>query len=331
MDSKKIGVIGGSGFVGTRLCKRFLSSNMNFSIFDLVMGDAFPKKTTQGDVCATKDLINYSETIDTLINLAAVHRDDEDLIAYENVNVGGAVSICKTARKNGIQKIIFTSSVAVYGFADEDTDENGKINYFNDYGRTKYLAEQVLKEWLAEDPLNRTLVIIRPTVIFGEGNRGNVYNLLNQIASKKFIMFGKGVNKKSMAYVENVAAFIEHSLSFSEGLHVYNYIDKPDLDINNLVKIARNTLFGKDNVGLRLPAFIGIAIGYTADFVSKILNKNLPVSSIRVKKFMGTTKFHSSAIDTSFLPPVNLEQALKSTIQYEFIEDNSDKRTFDTE
>ena len=48
------------------------------------------------------------------------------------------------------------------------------------------------KDWFNEDPSNRTLIIIRPTVIFGEGNRGNVYNLLNQINSKKFAMFGNG-------------------------------------------------------------------------------------------------------------------------------------------
>ena len=48
----------------------------------------------------------------------------------------------------------------------------------------------------------KKLVIIRPTVIFGEGNRGNVFNLINAIASKKFVMFGDGSNKKSMAYVE---------------------------------------------------------------------------------------------------------------------------------
>ena len=40
-----------------------------------------------------------------------------------------------------------------------------------------------------------SLIIVRPTVIFGEGNRGNVYNLLNQIASGKFLMVGKGENK----------------------------------------------------------------------------------------------------------------------------------------
>lgn len=74
-------------------------------------------------------------------------------------------------------------------------------------------------------------------MVFGEQNRGNVYNLLRQIASGKFIMIGSGQNRKSMAYVENVAAFIEHALGFGPGVHIYNYIDKPDFDMNTLVAI----------------------------------------------------------------------------------------------
>ena len=56
-------------------------------------------------------------------------------------------------------KIIFTSSVAIYGFAPANTDESGKPNYFNDYGRSKYLAEKIYKDWYYEDEKNRTLVI----------------------------------------------------------------------------------------------------------------------------------------------------------------------------
>ena len=125
-----------------------------------------------------------------------------------------------------------------------------------------------------------------------------------------------------MAYVENVAAFIEHSLFFSTGVHIYNYIDKPDLDMNSLISKARKILFGKNNVGTRIPAFFGIAIGYFADFVAKILSKNLTISRIRIKKFLSTTQFNSSIDKTNFIPPVTLEEGLERTIRYEFIEDN---------
>jgi GlcNAc-P-P-Und epimerase len=277
-------IIGGAGFVGSRLCKRLVKTGNDFSIFDAQPSSIFANKKIIGDVC---DFTSYEAlpNCDVLINLAAVHRADvRPLSRYDDVNVGGAEVVCNFARQAGINKIVFTSSVAIYGFAPADTGEEGAPNYFNDYGRTKYLAEQVYKKWQAEDPDNRSLVIVRPTVIFGEGNRGNVCNLFTQIASGRFLMFGDGKNRKSMAYVENVVAFLEYSLDFPVGVHIYNYIDKPDLDMNTLISTARKALFGKANIGIRLPKSIGIGIGYLADGITKITGKSLPVSSIRVKK-----------------------------------------------
>ena len=331
MGNKMIAIIGGSGFLGNKMQDHLKKLKKKFTIYDLIDEDVSNNGTVNIDIEKLSDLDAIKNT-NAIVNLAAVHRDDiRPLSRYDDVNVQGSVNVCEAARKHDINKIIFTSSVAIYGFAPADTDESGKPNYFNDYGRTKYLAEQVYKEWQAEDPENRTLVIVRPTVIFGEGNRGNVFNLLKQIASGRFVMFGNGKNRKSMAYVENVAAFLEYSLSFKPGLHIYNYIDKPDFDMNTLVSEARKTLFGKNNVGLRLPAFLGMAIGYFADLVAKVTGKTLPVSSIRVKKFMGTTQFASSVGETGFVPPVSLEEGLARTLRYEFLQDNSDKRTFETE
>jgi nucleoside-diphosphate-sugar epimerase len=330
MKNYEVAIIGGAGFLGSRLNDRLNEGKVFSNRYDIAINSELNTSTYLDveDITSLDQIANA----DVVINLAAVHRDDiRPLSRYDDVNVQGSVNVCEAARKHGVNKIVFTSSVAVYGFAPPDTDEFGEPNYFNDYGRTKYLAEQVYKKWQAEDPENRTLVIVRPTVIFGEGNRGNVYNLLKQIASRRFVMFGNGKNRKSMAYVENVAAFLEHSLSFKPGLHIYNYIDKPDFDMNTLVSEARKTLFGKNNIGLRLPAFLGMAIGYFADFVAKVTGKTLPVSSIRVKKFMGTTQFASSVSETGFVPPVSLEEGLARTLRYEFLEDNSDKRTFETE
>jgi len=326
----KISLIGGTGFVGSRLASRFETSSQDYTIHD-INGSDMNGKFKYVDVEDVSSFDTLSD-IDVIINLAAVHRDDVRPISrYDDINVQGAVNVCNAARKHNISKIIFTSSVAIYGFAPAETDETGEAKYFNNYGRTKYLAEQIYKQWQAEDPDNRTLVIVRPTVIFGEGNRGNVYNLLRQIASQRFVMFGDGKNKKSMAYVENVAAFIEYSLSFNFGIHIYNYIDKPDFDMNRLVSKARKILFDKDNVGLRLPAFLGILIGYLADTITKITGKNLSVSSIRVKKFIGTTQFASSVSKTGFVAPVSLEDGLSRTLRYEFMEDNSSQPTFFTE
>jgi len=330
LDSGKIAIIGGAGFVGSRLAAFLDQCGLNYLICDINIKN-LTRNIIYLDVEDEKSL-DQLEGMTTIINLAAVHRDDvRPLSRYDDVNVQGAVNVCNAARKLGINKIVFTSSVAIYGFSPIDTDESGVPSYFNDYGRTKYLAEGVYKEWQTEDPSNRTLVIVRPTVIFGEGNRGNVYNLLNQIASRRFVMFGDGKNRKSMAYVENVAAFIGHSLSFVPGLHIYNYIDKPDFDMNSLISETRKTLFNENDVGFRLPGFLGIFIGHFSDLVAKVISRSLPVSSIRVKKFMSTSQFSSSVSETEFIPPVSLESGLARTLTYEFLEDNSNMRTFETE
>tara|TARA_R110002110_G_scaffold2830_1_gene14167 strand:+ start:98808 stop:99797 length:990 start_codon:yes stop_codon:yes gene_type:complete len=327
-----ISLIGGSGFIGTRMASRLRSSGSEFYILDKQSSASFPDLTKTVDVRSLDDLRANIEESSLLINLAAEHRDDvRPKSLYDKVNIDGARNICLVAREKGISKIIFTSSVAVYGFAPPDTDERGNINYFNDYGRTKYEAENIYREWQAESPDERTLVIVRPTVVFGEGNRGNVYNLLRQIASGNFLMFGAGNNKKSMAYVENVAAFLEYSLSFAPGVHIYNYIDKPDFTMNELIIKVRETIFHKKGVGLRLPAKLGLVIGYLADTFSAITRKQLPVSSIRVKKFLATTQFSTSVAATDFIPPVSLEEGLARTLRYEFLEDNSEKQIFETE
>ena len=299
---------------------------INHSIYDIVE----PKKNKDYehlDVVSPASLnkINGSKCI---INLAAEHKDNVfPAIKYDEVNVLGAKNVCNAARKYHINRIIFTSSVAVYGFAKPNTDENGEINYFNDYGRTKFLAEEIYREWFEEDSENRTLIIIRPTVVFGEENRGNVYNLLNQISSNKFLMIGNGKNIKSMAYVKNVAAFIKFSLNFKTGMHLYNYIDKPDIDMKSLVSISRDMLLNKKGMGIFLPGFIGLIIGKLFDFISFISKKELSISSIRIKKFLSTTQFSSGIDDTGFVPPFSLEEGLKRTIKNEFFKKSNESNS----
>jgi len=101
--------------------------------------------------------------------------------------------------------------------------------------------------------------------------------------------------------------------------------------MNALISETRKNLFSKNNVGLRLPAFLGIFIGLLADIAAQIIKRPLPVSSIRVKKFMSTSQFSSSVNTTGFVAPISLEEGLKNTLRYEFIEDNSSHTTFDTE
>lgn len=327
-----ITVLGGSGFIGSTLCRRLLNNKIPFSILDIKQSKYFPEAFKNADVRFEAQLNHFIENESVLINLAAEHRDDVyPTTLYDEVNVEGSRNICRMARNKSIKKIIFTSSVAVYGFAKLGTNELGEINPFNDYGRTKWEAEQVYKEWQAEDPENRTLVIIRPTVVFGERNRGNVFNLLKQIASGKFVMVGDGHNRKSMAYVENVASFIEYSLNFKPGVHIYNYIDKPDFTMNSLVGRVNKILRRSEKINLRLPYFIGLTIGKFFDFIAFVTRRKLAISSIRVKKFCANSVYESAISKTGFIPPVPLLDAIERTVRYEFIEDHKEEPVYFSE
>jgi len=312
------------------LTKRLLVAGYTVSIIDKQDSIKYPELRQFADVQDIESLKKTLQGTELVINLAAEHRDDvTPKSLYDDVNVQGAENVCSVCEQLGIKKIIFTSSVAVYGFAPLGTDETGKINYFNDYGRTKWLAEEKYRTWLKKNP-EHSLTIIRPTVIFGEQNRGNVYNLLKQIASGHFLMVGKGTNKKSMAYVENVAAFIEYCLQNGPGEHLFNYVDKPDFDMNTLVSEVY-AMLGKHKKIVHWPYWMGYIGGLVFDAIAKITGKKLPISSIRVKKFCANTMFEATNIKkTNFIPPVSLQEGLKKTIQYEFI-DKSQGHEFYTE
>ena len=328
--AKKITVIGGSGFVGTNLCRQLSLKQQDFEIIDLKMSNQFPEKCKIADVRDAETLRN-TITGDVVVNLAAVHRDDvRDKSEYQRTNVDGAENVTLVCEEKGIDKIVFTSTVAVYGFAEPGTDESGAINPFNEYGRTKFAAEEKLRAWHAKG--DKSLIIVRPTVIFGEGNRGNVFNLLNQIASGKFLMVGKGENKKSMAYIGNIVAFLETCVATDQKYGVYNYVDTPDLTMNELVSQVRAQLKGKDGVGTRLPYWLGLILGYTADLIAKISGKNLPVSSIRVKKFASSTEFKSAKGNLDkFIAPFSLSDGVQRTLQSEFISPDPNREIFFTE
>lgn len=316
----KVYVVGGSGFIGRVFCKILSRNNIYFKIIDKNLSLDFSSKTDILDIRNLNLLSKHLKTNSIIVNLAAEHRDDVyPKSLYHEVNVQGAKNICAAAREKNINKIIFTSSVAVYGFAPANTNESGLINPFGDYGKTKWEAEEIYKSWQNEDSKNRTLVIIRPTVVFGESNRGNFYNLLKQIHAGHFVMVGSGKNVKSISYVENVSSFIFYSLGFKPGIHIYNYVDKPDFTMNDLISKIYKTLGNNRKVKLRVPYLIALIIGKLFDVIAIVFRKKFQISAIRIKKFCANSVYASSIANTNFTPPFSLSAAITRTIKYEFL------------
>lgn len=328
MSPHKIALLGGSGFIGSRLTSDLLKSGHNVTIADIEPSNIYPDLRIDADVRNFDNLLPACLECDTMINLAAAHRDDiRPISLYYDTNVTGARVSCQVAEKLGIKRIIFTSSVAVFGHQQGEPDEDSPHEPIGPYGETKSQAEKVYLDWYAKDPINRTLVIIRPTVIFGPGNRGNVYNLMEQVIKGRFLMVGNGENKKSMAFVGNIAAFINYSLSFGKGLHIYNYIDKPDYSMNNLINLIKLRA-GVKGPNLRLPKIIGLGAGLGFDLLARITGKKLPISRVRIEKFCASTVFKADKVRaSSFVAPTSLEQGLIQTIDAEFNSKRADATT----
>lgn len=304
----KIAVTGGSGFIGARLCKALEAAGHECVVIDI-------RHAAPVDILDLPALRQAMQGCEAVYHLAAEHRDDvTPRSRYYDVNVKGTANVCAAADANGTARIIFTSSFAVYGLNLNGTDETGRTAPFNDYGQSKLEGEEVLRGWYKD---GKILTIVRPTVVFGENNRGNVYNLLSQVASGKFVMVGSGKNKKSMAYVGNVVAFLQFCLN-ERGSEIYNYVDEPDMSMNDLVSLTCAQL-GRARPKISLPFPIGLGAGYTFDLLAMVTGKKFPISAVRVKKFcVDTTGSAEKSRRAGFKPPHTLEEGLSRMIDHEF-------------
>jgi len=315
----KIFVVGGSGFIGTRLLETLHEQGHEFTNFDRHISARFPDQSITGDVRSADELTAASVGHDAIINLAAEHRDDvSPLSLYTEVNVGGAHALVAAAEANGIQRIVFTSTVALYGLDKNNATEDSVPEPFNEYGRTKLAAEGVFSAWAHKDAA-RSLAIVRPSVVFGEGNRGNVYNLAKQVSSGRFLMVGKGENKKSMAYVGNIVGYIASRLEAPLGIEIRNFADKPDLSTKDLISILRDEMNVHAASSLRLPLGLGIAAGYVFDAAAKITRRTFPISAVRIRKFAADTTVNTDRLrDSGYTATYSLHEALRRTLASEF-------------
>ena len=306
----KIAITGGSGFIGTRLTALLTQAGHDCVNVDL-------RGANPVDILDLPGLTNALKGCEAVYALAAEHRDDvTPLSRYYDVNVKGTQNICDACDANGIKRLVFTSSFAVYGLNANKPDEQSPPAPFNDYGQSKLEGEQVLQAW-AKRTDGAQLTIVRPVVVFGEGNRGNVYTLVNQIASGKFMMVGSGRNKKSMAYVGNVAAFLQFILDDRKNGEIYNYADGPDFSMNDLMKVICEKLgFARPKT---IPYAIGLGAGMTFDVIAKMTGRKFPISAVRVQKFCAdTTSDACKAMRTGFQPPYSMEEGFARFIEADF-------------
>jgi len=294
----KILIIGNAGFIGGFLTEELVSQNYN-----LVGLDINPQNPQQnlcrcitGNILKEADVLRAAEGAELVINLAAKHHDfGISKEEFFEVNVEGMRNLLNCAAKLKIGKLIFFSSVAVYGEQKEPTNEQTRTFPNNAYGESKLVAENLIKDWVSQNN-NRSVVIVRPTVVFGAKNYANMYNLINNIYKRRFIFIGNGRNVKSVAYVENL---IEATIFLLErlkpGVQIFNYSDEPQMTASQIVKTITSYL-PNNTPNFKIPLRPALVVGRIFDSLAKLTGHNFPITAFRMEKFATPTHHTSDRI-----------------------------------
>ena len=211
-------IFGGTGFIGTFFAKHLIH-DCNFEKVYLYDNESIGNKGfrfrsdmikanpqiefIEGDV---KNNINWipSESIDLIANFAAVHREPgHKSNEYFECNLLGAENVCNWAENINCNRIIFSSSIAPYGPSEEIRDEKSIPVPSTAYGSSKLAAEKIHQIWQAKECC-RQLVIVRPGVVFGPGEGGNVSRLIKAVLRRYFFYMANRDTRKAGVYVKEL-------------------------------------------------------------------------------------------------------------------------------
>lgn len=238
-------VTGGAGFIGSYLCRALHNLSHRIRVVDCVKKNgaalAFDYRTI--NVLEKQGLKEAMRGVELVIHLAAKHKyfgvTEKEFFM---VNEQGTRNILSAMAEEGVRRIIFFSTVAVYGKSIGPSDESMEPHADTPYGLSKLAAESWVKKWASEDS-RRSAIILRPTVVFGPHNKGNIYRLIRQIYYRAYIPIGKGDNIKSIAFIDNIVNATIFLINLETvGTTIFNYADEPHMEYREIVNIIYSGL-----------------------------------------------------------------------------------------
>jgi len=318
-------VIGGNSFIGIHLVSELIRRNVNTSVYvrsiKTIPEEWIGKvKVIEGDLIDNNSILNIGDKFDVVFHLAAyVHKtpksDDEKKYVYA-VNVEGTKKLLESL-SDSVNNIVFFSSVSVYGNdIGRDIDEITPTNPTTIYGKTKLSAERLVIDYGNKHKIKTT--ILRLPLVYGPGNKGNIYNMIKAIDNRRFVMIGRGQNKRSMVYVGNVvdAAMEVLNKEMSDG-KVYLITDGTDYTVSDLYRLISKGL-GRNPLPFYIPMGIAGILAIAGDIGKKIIRKSLPFNSEVLGKLTGSLTFSSGRIqrDIGFKPKYNLFNTIDETVRW---------------
>ncbi|WP_396636207.1 NAD-dependent epimerase/dehydratase family protein [Maribacter sp. R77961] len=319
MKEKTLIIFGGSGYIGRKILAVFLDQNVfsKYIVCDINALKGFEKRNNVEfkNIDVRKeiniDLVDFDANSSWVFNLAAIHREPgHEYKEYFDTNIPGAENVSNFARLHGIQNIFFTSSIAPYGKALTKTSEQSKLYPETAYGISKLMAELIHREWLAEN-IERRLIIVRPSVIFGPKDPGNVYRMIKALKKGTFILPNGGDAIKAYGYVYGLVDSILFTMGKTGKLIVYNYAENPLVPLNEMTDIIKKE-FGYKKPTLKLSTKILYILAMVLQMGSKIAGKKSDIHPVRVRKAGFSTNIEPKYLrDNGFVFKYDLLKALR--------------------
>ena len=281
----KILITGAYGFVGTNLCKYLVSKGHECHALDI---PAAKRDDVPYVSFYTWDELDKLPVVDAVVHLAGKAHDLKKVASeqsYFDINVGLTEKIFAAAKTTRF--IYFSSSKA---------DANG-----NAYGRSKLAAEQFL---------NGRAIVLRPAMIHGPGNKGNL-NLLWGIARRGLPWpLAAFENKRSFTSIGNICAAVE-ALAERGTNGIYPIADDEMISTNRLIELIAETC-GKRAKLWRVPKGVMRMVAKIGDVL------HLPLNTERIVKLTEDSFVNNSHLKSQLgwkLMPIRAEEGLRRTLR----------------
>ncbi len=230
----KILITGATGAVGPRVVQAFLDAGYRVRVFSLdapqpgTMGDGVEIRI--GDITDRQAVEGAMSQVDGAVHLAAllhvVNPPSEMHKEYERVNIGGTQVVIDAATTLGLKRVVFFSTVAVYGIPDgRIITEEAPFSPDSFYATTKLAAERIVLGAKGGDG-EHLGVVLRLAAVYGARIKGNYQRLLQALARYRFIPLGTGGNRRTLIYDRDVADAAVLALSHASAAgRIYNVTD----------------------------------------------------------------------------------------------------------
>jgi UDP-glucose 4-epimerase len=297
---------GATGFIGNALLQKQIAS--------VLLGRSCPPDFTgkffNKELSATADYSGCFLGIDSIVHCAArVHVMNEQayepLQAFREVNVAGTLNLARQAVEAGVKRFIFVSSIKVNGEGTQESipfTTNDQPAPEDPYGISKHEAEAGLLEMAKETELD--VVIIRPSLVYGAGVKGNFLNLLKLAKSGVPLPFGSIHNTRSMVYLDNLVDLIITCIDHQNAPgKVFLASDGDDVSLSRLIRLIRGAM-GRPALLLPVPVILFKLIG-------KLTGK-----AAVINRLVGDLQVDSSdaRLCLDWQSPYSVEYGIKATV-----------------